>query len=719
MHIVHLALGGCLAAPPVRYGITADTGGHLAYLLGAALAQSRRPEVARVDLVTRAFDEPTLGPAHAHPVEPIDATVTIRRISGGGPAYLEKEDLLAALPQLTESFLDLLAAGPLPDLIHAHFADAAQLALAARERFGIPVVYTPHSLALCKRDCGLGGAGLERRIQRERRAIAEADAIIVSSRDEAERQLCDYDVEAAGRTYRVSPGVYLTPDHGSTADAEALLAPFFRFPDRPLVLAIARPVAKKNLRTLLTAFAKTPGLREASNLAIVAGLRDSPDDGGAEQQTVISELLHAVDAHDLYGHVALPKRHQPHEVPQLYRLAAATGGVFVNPALHEPFGLTLLESAAHGLPVVATDCGGPCDIVGDLAHGTLVDPTDPSAIGGAILRAVTDAAYRKTIDAALAPGLGDYSWETYARQSLDIYASLASPSATQATCNSRPALSNFAPKGLAAQVIARRTPIRHVLVSDMDGTLTGSREGVRQFRELLRAHPLPFVLSTGRSLPEARRIMYRWDLPGPDAFVTAVGTEIHVLDERGRLQLDEAYARHVSQSWDRAAVAKTLADGDFTFQRDVEQRRWKLSLCGDAAAAQRVRRVLAKAGISANVTYSHGQYIDVTPAGVDKASALAFVAGRWGLTAAECIACGDSGNDDAMLRAAGHAVIVANALPELDTLTGDHVIRTSAPHAEGIVEALAQLGMRTPSGKTNAVVIADATVAVAPKAIAA
>ncbi len=41
-------------------------------------------------------------------------------------------------------------------------------------------------------------------------------------------------------------------------------------------------------------------------------------------------------------------------VPALYRLAAARGGVFVNPALNEPFGLTLLEAAACGLPVAAT-----------------------------------------------------------------------------------------------------------------------------------------------------------------------------------------------------------------------------------------------------------------------------------------------------------------------------------------------------------------------------
>ena len=674
MYIAHIALGGCLASPPIRYGITADTGGHIAYVLGAALAQARRSDVEKVDLITRAFANERLGAAHAQATERIDDVVRIRRISGGGTAYLEKEDLLAALPALTESYLQVLAEGPRPDVIHAHFADAAVIALAARARYGIPVVYTPHSLALGKRECGLDSAELTDRIARERRAIADADAIVVSSRDEAERQLCDYGVEAAGRTHRISPGVYLASGGGGTADAEGLLAPFLRHPDRPLILAIARPVAKKNHAALLEAFAKTPGLRDKANLAIVAGLRDGPRDGGPEQRQIITELIEGIDRHDLYGHVALPKRHQPHHIPQLYRLAAARRGVFVNPALHEPFGLTLLEAAANGLPVVATDCGGPQDIVGDLGHGTLVDPTDLGALGRAIRSAIEDEDERAKFAEALADGLGDYAWDSYAKSATDLYRQLLGRSAAGAAKSSRRAASRM-------------------LVSDMDGTLTGSRAGVRRLKRVLAEAKLPFVLSTGRSLPEARRIMAKWDLPEPDALVTAVGTEIHAVDASGRVCLDEAYAKALDDRWDRNAVEAALRSAGATFQRLVEQRRWKFGISGDATEAARIEEVLRTEGVNARVTASHGRFIDVTPEGVDKAFAMAWVARRWGLTAAECIACGDSGNDAAMLRAAGRAIIVANAFGELDDVNGPSVIRTGAPYADGIVEALEHLGL--------------------------
>ena len=69
MYVMHMALGGCLKTPPVRYGVTEDTGGHIAYVLGAMTAQAEQPAVRRVDVVTRAFRGGGLDPCHAQSVE--------------------------------------------------------------------------------------------------------------------------------------------------------------------------------------------------------------------------------------------------------------------------------------------------------------------------------------------------------------------------------------------------------------------------------------------------------------------------------------------------------------------------------------------------------------------------------------------------------------------------------------------------------------------------
>ncbi|KAD4385262.1 hypothetical protein E3N88_25430 [Mikania micrantha] len=67
-----------------------------------------------------------------------------------------------------------------------------------------------------------------------------------------------------------------------------------------------------------------------------------------------------------------------------------TEGVFINPALVEPFGLTIIEASAYGLPVVATKNGGPVDILKALNNGLLVDPHDQKAIEEALLKLVAD-----------------------------------------------------------------------------------------------------------------------------------------------------------------------------------------------------------------------------------------------------------------------------------------------------------------------------------------
>ncbi|KAF3792595.1 putative sucrose-phosphate synthase 1 [Nymphaea thermarum] len=59
-------------------------------------------------------------------------------------------------------------------------------------------------------------------------------------------------------------------------------------------------------------------------------------------------------------------------------------------AAEEPFGLTLIEASAHGLPIVATKNGGPVDIHRVLDNGLLVDPHDQKAIADALLKLVAD-----------------------------------------------------------------------------------------------------------------------------------------------------------------------------------------------------------------------------------------------------------------------------------------------------------------------------------------
>src|SRR5690606_37007057 len=116
-----------------------------------------------------------------------------------------------------------------------------------------------------------------------------------------------------------------------------------------------------------------------------------------------------------YGLMCMPKHHQRADVAQFYRIAAASGGVFVNPALTEPFGLTLIEAAASGLPIVATEDGGPRDIMRNCNNGILVDPLEPASISDALLSLLKD---RQRWEQAQRNGLQGvaehYSWKAHA-----------------------------------------------------------------------------------------------------------------------------------------------------------------------------------------------------------------------------------------------------------------------------------------------------------------
>ncbi|GAB4822201.1 hypothetical protein N2152v2_009247 [Parachlorella kessleri] len=194
---------------------------------------------------------------------------------------------------------------------------------------------------------------------------------------------------------------------------------FLRNPLKPAVLAMSRADPKKNITALVQAFAEHPMLRELANLVLIMGNRDNVDSMAGGSQKVLVQVLKLIDAYDLYGSVAYPKHHTQVEISDIYNFAAITRGVFVNPALQEPFGLTVIEAAAHGVPTVATKNGGPVDIMETLHHGVVVDPTNPAAIAEELVKILTNP---QVWDQMSSSGVGNimaYSWPSHCKRYLD------------------------------------------------------------------------------------------------------------------------------------------------------------------------------------------------------------------------------------------------------------------------------------------------------------
>lgn len=666
-----LALGGCLKGSSVAFGITEDTGGHITYVLGAARALARQDGVTSVEIVTRLFENGGLGPEYSCPVEILAPRLRIVRIDSGNRAYLAKEALAQDRPAFIDALCRYLARQKvLPDIVHAHFADAADVAAAVRDRFGIPFIFTAHSLGRDKMAAGLGGNGIARRVDEEERAIGSADAVVASSRDECERQLPRYRSASIGKIYRLRPGVDTTnPGSAELASARALIAPFLRQPERPIVLAIARPVHKKNLAVLVDAFASNPAVRETCNLVILAGLRKGLSDGSAEQREVMVDIVDAIDRHDLHGRVAWPRQHTQTEVAGLYALARDSGGVFVNPALNEPYGLTLVEAARHGLPVVATDCGGPQDIVSELEHGTLIDPRSPVAIGNAIAEIVGERERWQRLSSNALTNSADMSWDVYAKGFTTLVRRLRD-----------------------RRIASRLRAPRRLLLSDIDNTLTGCADGARRLASYLVRHSATtaFGVATGRSLTEARRVLLEWGLPDPDVIVSSVGTEIYWRDNHD-YRVDRQFLSQMERGWDPGAIESALHGlAGLAPQAAIDRRPFKCSFFAESPeVVAAVGEALEAAGIEAKVVFSHGRLLDVLPRRGGKGAAMRHVSQVLGLPCERVIAAGDSGNDADMLAACRGAVVVANHDPDLATVAGlQHVYRANRSHAAGVLEGL-------------------------------
>jgi len=633
LYVLSLSVHGLVRGTDVELGRDADTGGQVTYVVDQARALAAHADVDRVDLVTRLVEDARVDPSYLRPIERLCDGAQIVRLPFGPARYLHKESLWPHLDGLIDELTRWIRrVGRVPDVVHGHYADAGRVGAELAKVLGVPFIFTGHSLGRVKRarllDAGKDPEAIEERyhlrvrIEAEERALETANVVIASTRQEVDEQYARYDHYQPDGMRVIPPGVDVSrfsPPGGDWQEpAIALeLSRFLADPDKPMIFAIARPDERKNFEGLVEAYGMSRQLRSQANLVIVAGNRDDIADMPGQSRSVLTRILLLIDRYDLYGSVAYPKAHDAGDVPELYRLVARSGGVFVNPALTEPFGLTLLEAAASGVPVVATNDGGPREIIATCQNGRLVDATDPEDIRRGIEGALESTeTWRAWAANGLAAVHEHYSWSSHARRYVRE---------VQRVLESRR-------WGSAPALASRISTIERLLVVDLDHSpsdAAGERERVSDDADIASGRAALCVL-TSRTLEQAVQALDTQALRSPDVLITGTGTAVHY---GANLVTDQSWERQIRYRWDRDTVEAVLAHVESITPGDgADQTPYRLRYAvapGTDVSPHTIRRLLRKHGVHATAIGDHRGHIDVIPVRASPELALRYVCFKW------------------------------------------------------------------------------------------
>ncbi len=339
-----------------------DAGGMNVYIVETAKRLADAGVAVEIFTRATASDQP--------PTIEMHPGVLVRHVTAGPFEGLAKADLPAQLCAFTAGVMRTEAYHDPGwyDLVHSHYWLSGQVGWLARERWGVPLVHSAHTLAKVKNALLAEGDVPEpmARLIGEEQVVDVADRLVASTHEEA-AELIDLYAAAPSKVTTIAPGVDLgTFSPGSRVAARRLLG---LREDALTLLFVGRIQPLKAPDLLLRAAAllrRDPSMSERLQVVVL----------GAPSGSVLAEphwLSALATSLGLDATVRFVPPASRSTVADFYRAADIT----VVPSYNESFGLVALESQACGTPVVAAAVGGLTTAVQDGVSGVLVDGHDP------------------------------------------------------------------------------------------------------------------------------------------------------------------------------------------------------------------------------------------------------------------------------------------------------------------------------------------------------
>jgi sucrose synthase len=194
--------------------------------------------------------------------------------------------------------------------------------------------------------------------------------------------------------------------------------------EKPLLFTMARLDVIKNITGLVEWYGRSDALREQANLLVVAGYVDPARSHDDDERRQIDKMHELLERYALQGNVRwLEAQVNRERNGELYRFVSDHEGAFVQPALFEAFGLTVVEAMSTGLPTFATRFGGPLEIIEDGVCGFHIDPNhgdEAAARMAAFFQKCRQSPqeYQRVSEAAIRRIQDRYTWQRYAERLL-------------------------------------------------------------------------------------------------------------------------------------------------------------------------------------------------------------------------------------------------------------------------------------------------------------
>ena len=706
-------------------GRDTDTGGQVKYVLELLEALSRHERVRKIDLFTRQIKDKRVSSAYSEKQEIVNDKARIVRIRCGGYTYRKKETLWNYLDEFIDNTIRFnKEQNDIPNLIHGHYADGNYIANQLSKFFKVPLFSTGHSLGRNKRKIlkqqGVSDQKIEerfhisKRIDAEEETLSIANLIIASTQYEIAAQYNGYDAYPKAQFKVIPPGIndeiffpfyrQNMPSYEMSIEQEQALyrisSEIDRFlfdPNKPLILSIGRPDKRKNFETIIDAYGSDKELQTMANLAIFAGVRKDITQMPEEEQEILTNLLLLMDKYDLYGKLAIPKKNDPKlEIPEIYRIAARKKGAFINATPGENFGLTVVEAAASGLPVIASPTGGPKEILEKCKNGILVDVNNPREISKAIKAIITNPVTWETYSNNGIKGVHEfYSWEAHVSSYIDSLVDINEVSPVDSIEKQH------------LNIGRKLSEASTFVISDLDGTLITEEEETKMeneahlnlFYEWIEANrkDIVFGVATGRNRDLTKLALQNHPLPAPDVLICSAGSELYYTPD---FIPDSGWESHISFRWNRDRLEGLLEKfPKIRLQEAAAQWNFKLSYYvdedfnGDDLA--NLYKFLDDHRMKVNVLLTDNTFLDLLPYRASKGNALKYLSYKWKAPLERFITAGNGGNDIDMLKGKPKGIVVANYSPELESLRRSKGVYFSKNQlAEGVLEGIKHYKMK-------------------------